>query len=480
MKPAVRILFLLILFPFPAGSQEPFIRKFLSDSSLTNALVSLTIIDSHTGGIVASWNSKKVLTGASVTKLLTTAAALELLGPDYRFKTSVGYTGEFSGKNGVLNGDLVISGGGDPSLGSERFPQYYKDIFEIWTIAVKDYGIRKIRGRVLTDDTRYDYEPVPGGWVWEDIGNYYGAGVYGLSLYDNTLKIIFRTSGEGTVPVIIGTDPPETGINYVNFLTASGNSDQGYVFTAPYSSRGWISGSIPVNRNNFELKASIPDPPLLAANLLTEKLIKGGVKISGKPSTFRLDKISGKIFLIPESEIESPPLREIIKVLNSESVNLYAEHLLKEMGLVVMGKGTAEAGIEAIKEFLGRAGIDCAGLSLTDGSGLSPGNLLNSEILAKLLLYMKEHSRNYDIFFSSLPAAGKEGTLKNAFRDTLFDGRLRAKSGSMTRVKSFAGYLTTSSGMEMIFSIIINGYTGTQAAVTARIEETLKHIIMNY
>ena len=179
------------------------------------------------------------------------------------------------------------------------------------------------------------------------------------------------------------------------------------------------------------------------------------------------------------AETISPPLADIIEVLNHESVNLFAEHLIKELGKIYKNNGSTSAGIEVIKGFLTDAGIKTDGMFIEDGSGLSPLNAVNSGELVNLLIYMKRRGKYFPEYYSSLPDAGREGTLKNYFTDPVFDSRLKAKSGSMTRVRSYAGYFTTVSGKNMIFSIIINNYTGPLQIINSGIEEIIKEIILN-
>lgn len=455
-------------------------ERFLSDTSLRYASVSFRIADAVTGETVSEYDSRRSLSQASVMKLITTASALHMLGPDYRFETSVGYRGILSERSGVLSGDIIIKGGGDPCLGSERFKDYYEGFVERWVETIKTAGIRKVTGGVITDDSRYDYEPVPGGWTWEDIGNYYGAGVYGLSVFDNTLKLHFKTAGEGSRPVMMLTEPGNTGIELANNLVSSGNSDQGYVFLAPYSFKGWISGKIPVNRDDFILKASLPDPPLMMAVILTEALEKAGIRVAGKPSTARM---SGSVELKTDrllAKTYSPPLSLIVEILNHESVNLYAGHLVKEMGKKYGENGSSKAGIEVIKTFLAGKKIDCTGMYILDGSGLSPHNALNALAVTELLTAVRNDSDLYRHFYSSLPEAGREGTLKNVFKDTIFDGRMRAKSGTIDRVRAYAGYITAMSGRELVFCIIINNYTGPSSHQTEIISDILKEFIQGY
>ena len=179
----------LLLITCLAYSQERAIQLFLSDSSMMHASVSLCIKDADNGKTISDYNPDRSLIPASVMKLITSGIALELLGPQHNFKTIVGYTGLLNKRTGRLSGNIIIRGGGDPALGSEYFEDHYQDFLNRWVIEIKKTGIKSVDGKVITDDSYFDFLPVPAKWQWEDIGNYYGAGVYGLSVFDNTVEI---------------------------------------------------------------------------------------------------------------------------------------------------------------------------------------------------------------------------------------------------------------------------------------------------
>ncbi len=459
-------------------SQRKALDSLIADSAMLHASVSLYIADSENGEPVLEYNAEKSHTPASVMKLITSAAAIELLGPQYRFRTIIGYTGKFNKRTGKLKGDIVIKGGGDPCLGSPYFTDHYKDFSELWISGIKKLGIKKIEGRVITDDSYYDFQPVPAKWLWEDAGNYYGAGAYGLSVFDNTYQIRFMTGVDSQL-VVKEIIPDDCRTEFSNWLVAAGTSDEGYVFAAPYSTNGWLAGTIPANLDDFALKASVADPPRLIAKMTDRKLKSAGISVSEEPTTYRLEQMITDEHLVVIAETTSPPLSEIIEVLNHESVNLYAEHLIKELGKKYTGEGSTEAGVQVVKEFLDNSGIGTDGMFIEDGSGLSPVNSITAKGLAGVLYYMKRNGKYFPEYFRSLPEAGKEGTLKSYFRDPVFDSRLNAKSGSMTRVRSYAGYFTTLSGKQMIFSILINNYTGTSRHIITRIEEIIKETILN-
>lgn len=460
-------------------SQEEAMKILLADSMMAHSSVSVSILDVGNNEIVYEFNPDKSLVPASIQKLVTSSAAIELLGPDFKFTTRLGYTGNLKKSSGRLTGDIIIMGGGDPSLGSKYFLDHYRNFLKNWITYIRGAGIKKIDGSILADDSRYDYQPAPAKWLWEDLGNYYGAGVYGLSVFDNTFEIHFTTGENGSIPVITKVCPEICGNNLINWLVASGDSDNGYVFAAPYSNYGWISGSIPVNKEDFVLKASISDPPLLLAEIVENMLDSAGIRISGTASTFRKSQVSRNEEPETITELTSPELKTIIEVLNHESINLFAEHLLKELGKIFQNSGTTDSGIEVVYEFLQKTGINTEGIFLQDGSGLSPLNAISSKAMAELLVYMKTKANNSEEFFQSLPEAGKEGTLKNYFHDPVFESRLRAKSGSITRVRSYAGYLRSLAGNDLAFCIIINNYSGSSQRIIKGIEGILKEAIMH-
>jgi D-alanyl-D-alanine carboxypeptidase/D-alanyl-D-alanine-endopeptidase (penicillin-binding protein 4) len=474
------LVLLILLLNYQIGfSQERAAMKLLNDQSMIHGSASIKIISVENAATIFDYDADKCLMPASVQKLVTSAAALELLGPEFRFTTRLAFSGDLNKKTGLLKGNIFIIGGGDPALGSLYFTDQYKDFIKKWIAAIKDHGIKKIEGKVISDDSRYDYQPVPPKWLWEDIGNYYGAGTYGLSVFDNMFEIHFKTSSEGSVPIITGFVPHICENSYSNFLSAKGTSDNGYVFAVPYNDYGWIAGTIPPDENDFILKASITDPPLLMAKLFDSMLDSAGIEISGEPSTTRLNHIFTSAEMVTIDEIHSPTLNEIIEILNHESVNLYAEHLIKELGKTFSNEGTTANGIQIVKKFLDESGVGSGSFFIEDGSGMSPMNAISSSGLTDLLYYMKNRGRYFDEFLASLPAAGIEGTLKSYFRSDVFRSNLKAKSGSMTRVRSYAGYFKAKSGKEMIFSIIINNFSGSSGNIVGLIEEILQETILN-
>jgi len=471
--------FILLLVFGQTEAQQTDLKNFLPDSIFNSASVSLTIADMVTGEVLYSIDPSKTVVPASVQKLITSSAALEILGPEYTFKTLIGYTGQINRSTGTLTGDIIIRGGGDPVLASEKFYGQYGNLTDTIISAIKKAGIKKIKGRIIADERVYDYNPAPATWTWEDLGNYYGAGAYGLSVFDNTFRIFFRTGTRGSLPEIIRISPEIKGLNLTSYLISEGTTDQGYVYSAPYGSNAWITGKIPENRQEFALKASIPDPPMLLATMIKDSLAAASVQVTGEAATARTVNDFTDDGFTAIHIIVSPPLSDIIKLLNNESVNLIAEHLLKQIGYEATGRGSNEAGIEAIESFMDSVGLSMTGVFIEDGSGVSPYNGTHSAFITSLIRYMVNISQNSEAFRNSLPNAGKEGTMKSFFRDPVFSNNLQAKTGTLTRVKSFAGFFHGNSGREYAFCIIMNNFNGSTSVAIRNVEELMKYFIIN-
>jgi len=450
-------------------SNEIFRQKFdafKSSDLLSNAAVGIAVYDCRTGEPLIKTEPQLSMVPASIFKLVTTAAALEVLGPNYRFKTILAYSGTI--KSDTLFGDLQIIGGGDPTLGSVYFPET-KGFFDDWTKSLRSAKIKVIAGRLIIDSSIYEKVQAPGSWVWEDLGSYYGATPSGISVFDNLFEIHLKSSPVADQPAkILRIKPEVPGLNLTSEVISSDvNSDQSYVFGNPEDSKRVIRGAIPKDRSDFVVKASMPDPAVVLSYEFRSKLRKSGIEILG--TTDYEKAISGNKVL---KETFSPPLSEIIKVTNFESVNLFAEHLLKHLVLQKAGIGTTKDGCQFLTDFWKDKGLPITGFFTTDGSGLSRYDAVTADQMCWIINYMRSKSEHSDVFFKSLPTAGS-GTL-TAFNPENFPNNcLRAKSGSMTRVRCYAGYLKTDSGRNLSFAIMLNNFSCTMKEATRKIEELL-------
>jgi D-alanyl-D-alanine carboxypeptidase/D-alanyl-D-alanine-endopeptidase (penicillin-binding protein 4) len=456
--------------------QEKALDAMLADTTLTGTSYSICYADAVTGEVIFSYDADRNLASASVMKLYPTSVSLSLLGSEYRFATEIYMTGRFNKRKGVLDGDVVIRGGGDPSLGSEYFKDHYGDVTAGWVSALSAAGLRRVKGRVAASQSIYDRNPAPGGWSWGDLGNYYGAGVYDINFNDNEYNIYITGFSEGSPAVIDSVEQYGRDIHITSYLTSSGKSDNGDVYCAPYSNIAWISGTVPAD-SSFFLKASMPDPPLTLVRLLDDAMRDAGIKIDGSPSAARVTVANEG--MTPVCVTLSPTLGEITKVTNNESINLYAEQLRKHLGYAIGSEGSFSAGSDVIYSFLDSIGCEPYEARMIDGSGLSPNNNISALMTVRLLIHMY-NGKDSTVFVSTLPAAGVSGTMKNYFRDDVFKGRVVAKTGSIGSVRSFAGYITTASGRRLAFTMIANGFTVPWRRVTNGMERITEEVILAY
>jgi len=468
MKP-FRVLILGLFLSQAAFGQSDLM---LRGKALSNAGCSVYPMDAESG-VVLYETPQVSLVPASVMKLMTTAAALEILGPGFQFHTQIGYAGKINPKSGTLDGDLILKGGCDPAFYSEYFPEHYQGTFDSWAEAISKKGIHNIHGGLVLDLSQLTGAPVPGGWVWEDIGNYYGAGVSALSYLDNNYRIHFSSEREAGKTVKIRCMEPEFGVDLTNrVLSSTDKHDLSVVYGAPGSFSQIVEGTIPVGNPDFVVKAALPDPPRIAADQFVALLKKYGITISGNIWN---SNTSGAPYFKLIAEKSSPQLSELIVPLNHESINLFAEHLLREIGRARNGSTDLQESTKALKEFWAEKKIFTGGFYPTDGSGLSRSNGVCTRTLAEVLRYIYL-GPNRDVFFNSLPVAGQSGTLQSAFKGSRLENNLQAKTGSMTRVRSLAGIFTNQSGKKVIFAVILNNFEGAQVVAGEVIGNILKEL----
>ena len=256
---------LFFCFQLLAEAQVPVpVKQLLQAPYMQGASFSLIVKDVKEGKTVYSYDTDRLLSPASVLKTVTTATALEILGEDYRYPTSLEYDGTL--QDGVLHGNLYIKGSGDPSLGSSHFAPEQNKFLATWIAALQKAGIKQITGSVISDESIFDTEGISIKWLREDMGNYYAAGSYGISVFDNLYKLSLQTGPAGTQPSVKGTDPDIPSICFKNYLKAlSVSSDSAYIIGSPFDNVRYLYGVLPANREQYVLKGDIPDPALFMA-----------------------------------------------------------------------------------------------------------------------------------------------------------------------------------------------------------------------
>lgn len=469
----VSLLFFNLTFAILAQSA---LSRLLHNPLLKHASVGVCVHDLSSAKTIVSHNAEKALTPASTLKLITTATALELMDADYRYKTIVALD------PGQTNRILVL-GGGDPSLGSKVFDPNPTQFLSDWASKATSRCATKNVWHVYVADDLFGYAGISREWTWEDMGNYYAAGTYGISIFDNTYRLYFDTTDRNACPKILRTEPEIKELIFTNYLTTNTSGhDNGYIYGMPFSNERDIRGSIPAGRKNFSIKGDIPNPGMLLAKTFTEYLKQEGVNVQSA-RTSREDYISGICDNSPplyqKGEVLhthfSPPMSKIIREVNVKSNNHYAEHLIRTIGRnqnCDIYSDALEEGVAYIHRFWKSKNIDTEPLSMQDGCGLAPKNSVSPHFLTDLLTYMHKRSNHSDTFFASLPKAGEEGTLRYFLNGTRYQGKIRAKSGSIGGVQCYAGYLLDGK-KKYAFAIMINKFTGSRKRVQKAIEEFL-------
>ncbi len=417
--------------------------KFVSDPAFKHATISLFIINNATGKPLADQNSQTGLAPASSLKVVTSAAAYALLGRNFKYNTTLSYNGKI--QNGILNGDIIITGSGDPTLGSWRYSSSNeKNILSEFKEAISRQGINEISGNVLVDESLWTGEITPNGWIWQDIGNYYGAGARTLNWRENQYDLLLKSGNSLNSSVEIAGTLPEyvAGLNLKPVATAAakGSGDNAYIYHSLNEAYGFIRGTIPAGEKSFKISGAMPNGAEQLAITLEAALKKSTAEIIG--ATYPIDKkgITGTIF----HTHSSPTLDSISYWFLNKSINLYGEALLKTMGFQEAQSGETNSGVTVVKNFWKKMGIDSDALNIQDGSGLSPGNRVTTASLVQVLQYAKKQEW-FASYLEGFP---------------VING-LKMKSGTINGALSYTGFIKSKNGEEYTFAFMINNYNGS-------------------
>ena len=440
--------------------------NFLTSHPLTGqANMSVLVQNLNTGEVIDSYRPDHVVPPASVMKLLTTGAALETMGPGFRFPTILEYTGTI--ENGVLHGDLYIKGSCDPSLGWKGRTAF----LDKWLKAIREAGIQKIDGAVIADMTMLDAEAQNPNWLCEDAGNYYAPGIFALNYYGNTMNIVLQSGEPGSVAKVLKTEPAVEDIYFINHIRCDKITyDGAFVSGLPYSRERYLTGAVPSNLGTFGVKGDLPNPGLLLARHLTNRLREAGITVK-RDATYIADYNP----LTPPRTViythYSEPLSEIIKETNVNSNNLYAEALFRYLGTRYTLPGTIHNSQDLLRDYWRRRGVNIQNAIIKDGCGLAPQDAVSAKTFVQLLTIMSR-SENKEAWLASLPVSGQSGTLKSLCPQTELEGRIHAKSGTIAGTKNFAGYIDMPNGDTWVFAILINSAPGKA--------KNVQHVIQQY
>ena len=425
-----------------------------------------------------SLNADKLMMPASNMKILTLAAAVQTLGWDARLTTTLAASGVIEG--GVLRGDLIVTGGGDPTINGRD--KRAEAVFSQWADALKGAGVTSVSGRVIGDDQAFDDEGLGGGWSWDYLQYGYAAPVGALQVNENVAELIVSPSTQAGDPAAAAL-APGSGLTLHNrsVTGAPGSAD-----TIDYRRRLdapvlEVTGSVAVDAKPARRTVAVVNPTLFFAESLRAALIARGISIAGPAAD--LDDVAAGLDWEAERRIiatsESPPLQAIATVMMKVSHNLYAETLLKAAGRTAGGLATTAAGRTAATAALARLGVPDDSYIMMDGSGLSRYNYVTASALTTVLQRMHADAAHRDPLLSTLPVAGKEGTLERRMRRSLAEGNARAKTGSLANVRSLSGFVRTRDGELLVFAMLANHFA-TPAATVNWIQDLAVEVLAGF
>lgn len=467
----------------PAAGQatadlEKLVIQTHREAGMRHGMLSVCVYNATTGKQLYSHNSDISVTPASVQKLLTTGVGFARLGSDFRFNTKLAVRGTID-REGVLHGNIYITGGGDPLLGSYRYRQTTPDsLFEGWTKALKKKGIKRVDGRVCYNVTIFDEQPLHDSWQWGDVGNYYAAGVSGMNFHENMYFVYFNAGKKlGYPATVTRTVPKNIDIHGSSEVTTAGENtgDQVIVYGSPTNKERLYRGTVPLGHNDFAVRAAMPNPAKTCADLFSSYLRTHGIGVSSNSMQVYSEPDS----LRPVLDYRSTSYYTIAQYTNLTSNNIYAESIFKYLGYVQSGTGSFANGTKAVENYLREKGINASGVQVVDGSGLSRMNKVTTDFMCRYLMTLSKE-RFYDEFLQSIAKAGENGTAKNLLPNLPAGITVHVKTGTMDGVKSYAGYVITPHGQTLTFAIVSNGHDASQQEVSVKLNKILYKIATLY
>jgi D-alanyl-D-alanine carboxypeptidase/D-alanyl-D-alanine-endopeptidase (penicillin-binding protein 4) len=407
--------------------------------------------------VLYSLNAERLLQPASNIKLFTAAAALHYLGPYFSFATSLYATGPVE-PGGVLRGDLVLEGRGDPNLSGRFYADSVTYAFDRLAESLLGRGIQRVAGDLVGDNSYFEGPKLGEGWAWDVQQWWYAAQIDALSFNDNTVTIVATPGPAPGAPAEIRKIPDTAYLTVESaVVTTPGRSGQAVALERrPGTNLVTLTGRVPLRGGGATVIVTVEDPGRFALTVFRERLARAGITVDGQTRLVRGEEdLAQKPEWTPLARHYSPPLGEILKVVNKRSQNFYAEQLLKTIGAEVRGRGSANAGIGAVDDFLrGEVGLEPGAIHMVDGSGLSLLNLVTPRAIVRLLAHMARHPYARE-FYESLQVPGEDERSRR-LDEPLTRGNVHAKTGTVRHVSAYSGYVTAANGERLAFSILVN------------------------
>ena len=446
----IRYLMLVLLLGGPAtwwksDLLKEKIDRQLEDPCFLSASVGVSVYDLTTGQTLYDFDAEKALPPASTLKIWTTAMALEVLGSDFQFQTALTASGTI--RQDTLFGDIVIVGGGDPSLASQYFDQNIDQLLQRWVTKIREAGISHVTGSVIADASLTSPDLIAPTWPYQDLGNYYGAYHSGLNVHDNQFFLRFKQNFREGQRVSIDAIYPEVPDLVVKSLVRTGppgSGDQAYIMGGPYQDQRYVQGTIPPGGGTFRIKGSLPDPGKFLAHHLMQRLedasivCQGGSISTAEPLSLQNN--------LPLDIWYSPPLKAIATLTNQRSVNLFAQSL----GITAI----QQSDFKDLSSYWEGQGIDMTGIRTSDYAGLAQDNAISTRSMVQILSWIYSDPSRFEAFRSTLAVAGRSGTLSSLLKNSQAQGHIYAKSGLISGVRSYAGYIHRPDGHWIAFAIL--------------------------
>lgn len=466
------------------------------DSSVSHprfdaAMWGVKIVSLDSGKTIFEHNANKLFSPASNCKLYTMALALDQLGGDHRIKTSL-YSAAKPDRRGVLKGDLIVYGRGDPMFNTRLNGGDIFRSLQPLVAALTNAGVKRIAGDLIGDESFIVGSPFGSGWAWDDMNYYYGAEISALSINDNILKATVSPGAKIGAPCNISVSPATSYVTFSNrteTIAAGGKRD--ITFYRPVSGNViYVSGKMPLGASNYSDDITVRDPAKLFIQFFREALLRNGVKVGGTTRTENwMDRQISPRDAAKLNElgfVESIPMREINREVQKPSQNLYTDLMLayagnissrsekpddgtNEVETVIGAVSSEDLGVAALDKMMRRIGVKRGDVRFEEGSGLSRNNLVTPNATITLLEYMSRHAEA-ESYRKALPIAGVDGSLRNRMKQTRAEGNVHAKTGTLRWANSLSGYVTTASGERLAFCFMLNRYSAPSDAVSARNE----------
>ena len=452
--------------PAPAtslGELKLRLESHLMQAGFSNALWGVKVVSLDSGQTLFEHHPERFLSPASNCKLYTAAMALDRLGGDYRIVTPIFATAK-PGADGVLRGDVIVSGRGDPSWKSRGGKGTFADLFAPFVAALRTAGVKHIAGDLVADATWLNTLPNGLGWTADDLNDYYGAEISALSLEDNYAELRVTPAKQAGAPAITAMLQPHTGLVIDNRVKTTAKGGRRRIESTRLIGENVVHvfGELPVGDREETLDITVPRPAAWFAAALKDALVQAGIAVDGAPRALRWPDVSPvKPDAVKLGEIKSPPLRELIIALMKPSQNLETELIFEHVGELTRTPDTPpersapELGVLALKAFLKKHNLPADDVRFEEGSGLSRNNLATANATVALLSFMTKHAEA-KTFDSALPVAGVDGSLRRRMKNTPAAGNVHAKTGTLRYANSLSGYVTTAAGEHLAFSLMVN------------------------